>query len=455
MGNEDNTSSSNLLNEISVGDLVISVPISKDKKIVNWQLPPSKSHAIRTLILASQSDDITTISGIANSGEDVNSMKNCLIQLGVTINDLDSDGQIINTEDGIKSNEIPSFRVHGVGRNGFSRPKDKLNVGNSGTTLRLIAMLCSRFPFTVLIDGDETLRSRDTQVLWNSIEQSGVNISFLDKSNRLPVKMTGPWFSKPIDKIQLDVSKSSQPLSAWILASSGLEQEVDIERFGTPVSNRHWELSYQMCKQSGSKIELNGPIIKLSPWKVNLPEEVEVPKDASMASFAMLASLCLGYEINLIGWPGKEDSIGHEILEVISSKLGLSWKDGIIKTHYKHSSIEVDITNSNDLITPLSIMMAISGGGIISGASHTSFKESNRLISTQSLLHCFGMSCTITEDGLSIPGGQSPKSPKEIVDSYGDHRIFMSAFILASKVGAEIRGEGLHMIADELFIERL
>ena len=89
MGNEDNTSSSNILNEISVGDLVISVPISKDKEIVNWQLPPSKSHAIRTLILASQSDDITTISGIANSGEDVNSMKNCLIQLGVTINDLD------------------------------------------------------------------------------------------------------------------------------------------------------------------------------------------------------------------------------------------------------------------------------------------------------------------------------------------------------------------------------
>ena len=119
------------------------------------------------------------------------------------------------------------------------------------------------------------------------------------------------------------------------------------------------------------------------------------------------------------------------------------------------SYLEIDIKDCNDLITPLSVMMAIGGGGIISGVSHASFKESDRIISTQLLLRSFGMNCEINNGAISIPGSQKPSIPNGIVESFGDHRIFMSAYILASKVGAKIRGEGLHMIADELFMDRL
>ena len=329
-----------------------------------------------------------------------------------------------------------------------------MNVGNSGTTLRLIALLCSRFSFTVTIDGDETLRNRDTEVLWDSIKQSGVDVSFINIENRLPVKMKGPWFSNSINEINLDVSRSSQPLSAWMIASSGLERTIEINRMGESVSNRHWDLSFRMCSKYGSKIAIDGNKVKLSPWDVELPEVIEVPKDASMASFALLACSCLGHEVEIIGWPNEEDSIGHEILKNKSKELGFSWVGGEIKLTSKSSSIELDITDSNDLITPLSVIMAIGGGGVITGALHTSFKESNRILSTQSLLKSFGMNCQVTNDGISILGGQKPIAPTEIVDCFGDHRIFMSAYILASKVGADIRGKDLHKIADELFIQR-
>ena len=454
MGNEDKTSSSSQLNNISIGGELISVGIKVPDKSIKWQLPPSKSHAIRSLIIASQSDNVTTITGITDSGDDVNSMKECLIQLGVLIEHIDSSGQIVEMNNEINNSDIESLRIHGVGKNGFSKPDGFLNVGNSGTTLRLIALLCSRFSFTVTIDGDETLRNRDTKVLWDSIKQSGVDVSFINIENRLPVKMKGPWFSNSTNEINLDVSKSSQPLSAWMIASSGLERMIEINRIGESVSNRHWDLSLRMCNQYGSKITIDGNKVKLTPWDVELPEVIEVPKDASMASFALLACSCLGHEVEIIGWPNEEDSIGHEILKNKSKQLGFEWVDEKIKLSSKSSSIEIDITDSNDLITPLSVIMAIGGGGVITGALHTSFKESNRILSTQSLLKSFGMNCQVTNDGISIVGGQKPAAPTEIVDCFGDHRIFMSAYILASKVGANIRGKGLHKIADELFIQR-
>ena len=66
------------------------------KEIISWNLPPSKSHAIRTLFLASQSQDSIEIFGINNSGQDVNSMKNCLIQLGVKMEKVDREYGVSN-----------------------------------------------------------------------------------------------------------------------------------------------------------------------------------------------------------------------------------------------------------------------------------------------------------------------------------------------------------------------
>ena len=456
MANGEGLDNPDLLIDSVVGVKSLNVKPYSSGKTITWKLPPSKSHAIRTLFLASQSRDSVEILGVSNSGHDVNSMKNCLLQLGVKMEKLDFQGNLNPLGKELIGSEIHSIIIHGVGVNGFIKPEEKLDVGNSGTTLRLISVLCSRFDFEVIIDGDVTMRSRDTKSLWDSMTRSGVKVSYLHEEYRLPVKVHGPWFSDgQIRTLIIDVSKSSQPLSAWILSSSGLESELEIEFSGVPVSNRHWRLSMEICNSNGAEIVLRDNRLNIKPWSITTKPTMEVPKDASMASFAMLAASYLKVPVKLIGWPDRTQCIGHEILFDISKELGITWHESSLVKSASSSSIEVDITNCNDIITPLSLMLAAASGGNITGASHASFKESNRLKTTKQLFESFGMKCELIGDGLSIPGNQTPLSPDKLVHTFGDHRVFMSAYILACSVGADVEGSGLHKIADAKFIERI
>jgi 3-phosphoshikimate 1-carboxyvinyltransferase len=114
-----------------------------------------------------------------------------------------------------------------------------------------------------------------------------------------------------------------------------------------------------------------------------------------------------------------------------------------------------DLTDCNDLITPLSIILAISSGGSLSGIGHTIYKESNRISKTISLMEDFGLSASYDGEIMTIPGGQLPIKPTSPISSYNDHRIFMTAVALMTKFGGEVIGRGLHNIADPMFLDRL
>jgi len=106
-------------------------------------------------------------------------------------------------------------------------------------------------------------------------------------------------------------------------------------------------------------------------------------------------------------------------------------------------------------VTPHEAHSVGSGGGRIRGASHAKHKESNRIKSTASLLNAFGLRCTIEDDGLSIEGGQVLSKPLVSVDTFGDHRIQMTAVLLATETGGVVEGYDLHNIADPEFLNRL
>ena len=99
--------------------------------------------------------------------------------------------------------------------------------------------------------------------------------------------------------------------------------------------------------------------------------------------------------------------------------------------------------------------MALGEGGIISDASHAALKESNRITKTVEMLSKFGISSIATNDGIKLEGGQIPRKPTDVVETYGDHRMQMTAIILASMCGGEIEGPNLHKVAWPSFIEQL
>lgn len=426
---------------------------------IHWALPPSKSHLIRSLLLSAQSPTGVDLYNIQHAGEDARSMRRCLQQLGVKIEDFSEGGDLLHQVNPVNIEHNPEakrWRVHGVGSGGFHRPATVLNAGNSGTTLRLLSTHAALIGGPVMVDGDGSLRRRTSTELWSSLEQAGVTISIGLGEERLPALLDGPMLvAKLAEGITLDISRSSQPLSSWILAAPSLPCSTTLRLEGDAVSSRHSSLSMELLEAFGGAFELKDDHLVLMPTALVPPTSYTVPGDASMAAFALLACTTTGRNITLIGWPNPRDAIGHELLESSSGVLGVHWDNDLLTLVEATEPANLDLRNANDLLPPLAAVLAMNAGGCLTGAPHAAFKESNRLTRTSELLAQFGLKATVTSDGLEIEGHQMPARPSLPVDTHGDHRLFMTAVLLAMNCGGDIIGQDLHTIADEAFLDRL
>jgi 3-phosphoshikimate 1-carboxyvinyltransferase len=307
-----------------------------------------------------------------------------------------------------------------------------------------------------MLDGDGSLRKRSSAELWGTLEQGGADVSVGMGEERLPALIDGPMDAERLaNGIELDISRSSQPVSSWILAAPGLPCEVNLQLEGEAVSSRHAQLSLQLLHMFGGQASKESGMLSLKPSPVDQVERYSIPGDASMAAFSLLACAALGRPVELIGWPKAEDAIGHEILHEKAKALGIEWDNSTLTKIDAEGPIELDLRDANDLLPPLAAVLALNQGGVLKGAAHAAYKESNRLNRTAEILHQFGMTAEITTDGLLIEGGQTPSTPNRPVETHNDHRLFMTAVLLASKCGGDIVGQTLHLVADEPFLERL
>jgi 3-phosphoshikimate 1-carboxyvinyltransferase len=422
-----------------------------------WDLPPSKSHLIRLLALSAQSNQIITLKNVNNAGEDSRSMRRCLQQLGVKIEDM-ANGQVLSKSGLAEVAFHPDsvdWRVHGVGSGGFSKPASVLHAGNSGTAFRILTAISANIGQSVAIDGDRSLRLRDFSTLIETLESSGVTVSRGHGEDALPLIVCGPIDCS--QQVDLDLSKSSQPYSAWMLSSPRFSASKKLNFKGQAVSRKHSDLTFRLCVESGADFSDE----TLRPWVPHFTDtEVLVPRDASMVSFAMLATKVLQTKTILTGWPQPEDALGNDILQQYCSELGFTWSETnsnveITLSNNSGENNEINLRDANDLLPPLAALMAISSGGRIIGAAHAAHKESNRLTKTHQLLVQFGIESTVLQDGIEVAGGQQISSPSSIVPTFGDHRLQMTAVILACACSAKVAGPNLHKIADENLLLRL
>ena len=101
----------------------------------------------------------------------------------------------------------------------------------------------------------------------------------------------------------------------------------------------------------------------------------------------------------LSGWPKAEDAIGHEILHEKAKALGIKWDNSTLSKIETEGPVELDLRDANDLLPPLAAVLAFNQGGVLKGAAHAAYKESNRLNRTAEILHQFGMKAEVTTDG--------------------------------------------------------
>ena len=426
---------------------------------VRWALPPSKSHLIRALLLSAQSSQPVELLNVRHAGEDARAMRRCLQQLGISIEDYNIDGQRLTQVNPVHFEHHPDavkWVVHGAGSSGFKRPATVLNAGNSGTTLRLLGTHAAMIGGPVMLDGNGSLRKRSSAELWGTLEQGGATVSVGMGEERLPALIDGPMDAARLGNgISLDISRSSQPMSSWILAAPGLPCEVNLRLEGEAVSSRHAQLSLRLLRMFGGQASKGTGELTLKPSSLDKVEQYSIPGDASMAAFSLLACTALGRNVELAGWPKAEDAIGHEVLHEKAKALGIEWVSSTLTNIDAKGPVDLDLRDANDLLPPLAAVLALNQGGVLKGAAHAAYKESNRLNRTAEILHQFGMKAEVTEDGLRIEGGQNPSTPNRPVETHDDHRLFMTAVLLASKCGGDIVGQTLHLVADEPFLDRL
>ena len=423
---------------------------------INWSLPPSKSHAIRWLALAAQSEQDIVFDGMKYAGQDIISMRRCLRQMGVPIIDLDDGGNPVGEHpatDDQPSLHTSKWLVRGVGKNGLVAPEEVIDAGNSGTALRILMAICARFTTAVVVDGDATLRARDHGEMIDGLHQLGVSTVALSEDQHLPLSIKGPWVLP--EELHVDVSKSSQPTTAWCLAAPALNGRLLLRSEGAGVSLRHSELTKSLCVNTGAP---DGFLLgQLEAWTPTVPNAtVVLPPDASMLAFACLAASVCGVTVRLDKIPEKEESIGHEVLTDAVQKLGLVLDQTTVSTTSFSAIAEVDLRHANDLITPLAAMMAIAKGGTISGVAHAAFKETDRTTGTVNLLRQFGLRASFQSGHLVVEGEQKIQQPTGLVETYGDHRMQMTALVLAMGCSEPVRIEGghLHEVADPQALER-
>ncbi|WP_164683149.1 3-phosphoshikimate 1-carboxyvinyltransferase [Streptococcus hyointestinalis] len=380
------------------------------------RVPGDKSISHRSIMFGSIATGTTVVRDILR-GEDVLSTMQAFRDMGVTI-----------TDDG------DSITIEGVGFSGLKKPQNKLDMGNSGTSIRLISGVLAGQDFEVEMFGDDSLSKRPMDRITIPLRQMGVDISGQTERDLPPLTLKGSKNLKPIH-YHLPVA-SAQVKSALIFAALQVEGEsVIIEKEKT---RNHTE---DMIKQFGGEITINDKEIRITGGQAFTGQEVVVPGDISSAAFWLVAGLIVpNSKIVLQNVGINETRTG--ILDVIRSmggKLQLSDIDEVAKsaTITVETSELVGTRIAGDIIPrlidelPIIALLATQAEGetVICDAEELKVKETDRIQVVADALNSMGAAITPTEDGMIIKGKTALHGAK--VNTFGDHRIGMMAAIAA------------------------
>ena len=395
------------------------------------QCPGDKSISQRALMIGALMNQEMTVDGFLHA-EDPLSTMNALNQIGA----------------GIKVDE--NGLVHLCKRNYiFQNCNEPLDLGNSGTGLRLMLGLTSGIGLNLSFCGDESLSSRPMSRVINPLTEMGANIK--SSSGKLPISISATSLQKQY-RYELPVA-SAQVKSSILLA--GLASGTGVEIIEPIQTRDHTE---RMLKNFGANIEIASEggknIIQLAPSNHLHAENYKVVGDISSAAFLIVAALISdspGLEITNVGMNPSRTGVLQALqnmganIDVRNQRLesGEPCADLIIKkSTLKGVELSGDIIpNIIDEIPIISIAAAFAEGEtIIRDAEELRVKESDRLKAVSDGFTRLGIAHKNFEDGMSIMG--SPNflllDQSTFIESHEDHRIAMSFLIAGLKCSKPI-----------------
>ncbi len=388
-------------------------PLSKPLK-GNFKIPPDKSISHRAAMFASLVREPVLITNFS-LGADCKSTLNVLENLGVEINFQSKNNLIINNSEG------------------FKEPKNILDAGNSGTTIRLMSGILAGQNFNSVLTGDESLRTRPMARIINPLKQMGADITADDNDTKAPIsikssKLAGINYNSPVSSAQI---KSCILLAG--LHSEGITIVAEPEK-----SRDHTEL---MLSYLQADINVDGRAIEIKKSKL-VSKPITISGDISSAAFFLVAGAIIpdseiiiqdiGLNPTRTGIVDVLKEMGAEI-QILNKRLECNEEIGDIKINYsnlKGITIEKDIIPKIIDEIPIIAVAATQAEGttIIRGAEELRHKESDRIKTVCTELKKLGAEIEELPDGFIIHGKTQLKGGC-VLETWHDHRIAMSAYV--------------------------
>ena len=380
-------------------------------------IPGDKSISHRSIMLGSIALGTTEITHFLD-GADCLSTIDCFRKMGVEI-----------------ERKPSSILVHGKGLRGLTAPASTLNVGNSGTTTRLISGILSGQNFATTLSGDDSLNSRPMKRIMTPLNTMGAHIRSLNDNGCAPLHIRpgalhGIHYQSPV--------ASAQVKSAVLLA--GLYADSPTSVTEPALSRNHTELMLQgFGAYVATDLHTDGTATAhVEPCKELYGQQICVPGDISSAAYFIAAALLVpgsellvknvGTNFTRAGFLKVCKAMGANI-ETVSQTIegGESRADLLVRySHLKGTVIEGDIIPTLiDEIPMIAIMAAFADGQtVIRDAAELKVKETNRIDTVTAGLKAMGADITPTDDGMIIEGTGHLNGAS--IQSYLDHRIAMA-----------------------------
>ena len=379
----------------------------------SYELIGDKSISHRAVMFSSISKGHNKISNFL-MGEDCLSTISCFRKMGV---DIQIDGKDVY--------------VKGNGLYGLKRPKEILDVGNSGTTIRLMMGILAGNKFDATLIGDNSIAKRPMKRVIDPLRLMGCNIEGKDDANYTPIKIYGGDL-KAID-YHMPVA-SAQVKSALILASLYANDTSFI--YEKVKSRNHTEI---MLKSFGADINVENLKISVNPVNELFSQDIYVPGDISSAAFIIVSALITkGSEVIIKNVGLNETRTGiidvvknmNGNIEIINERLVGGELVGDLLVRYTKdlcaTTIDKDIIPRLIDEIPVIAVLATQAEGttIIKDAQELKVKESNRIKSMVENLKILGADIEELEDGMIIKGKSKLNGGK--IKTFKDHRIAMA-----------------------------
>ena len=384
------------------------------------QVPGDKSISHRSLMFAALAVGTSHITGLLE-GEDVLATAAALRAMGADIE---------RTGEG-------AWRVDGVGVGGLLQPATALEMGNSGTSTRLLMGLVASHPITATFTGDASLSGRPMGRVIDPLAQMGADIT-ASPGGRLPLMVRGLCPAVPIS-YTLPVA-SAQVKSAVLLA--GLNTP-GITRVIEPVAKR--DHSERMLRGFGATIGIehtnHGRIISITGEAELTPQTITVPGDPSSAAFWLVAASIVpgsdivvrnvGLNVTRTGLIAALRLMGADITELDPREVGGEPVADLRVRHATLTAIDVPPDLAPSMIDEYPVLFVAAafaqGRTVARGAHELRVKESDRIAAMKDALEACGVPCEEFEDGLAITGTGGDAIPGGArIASKLDHRIAMS-----------------------------